>query len=95
MRRFVIEGLSAAPGVSFCGSDGGGVGAASPLRSVLGTAMPFCVVGRDCGDPMTDEFCDAVGEGCALSVSRGPLTVAIAQEIEVGCVSVQGILGIA
>ena len=78
MRRFVIEGFSAVPGVSLCGSEGG---AAFPLRfSVLGTAMPFCVVGRDSGDPMTDDVCEAGGEGRALSdarESRGVLTVAM------------------
>lgn len=87
MRRFVIEG--------FCGSESG---AAWPLRSVLGTALPFCVVGRDSGDPMTDEVCDAGGEGCALSdarLSRVRLTVAIAQEIAVGCVAVQATMRIA
>lgn len=81
MRRFVIEGFSAVPGVSFCGSEGG---AACPLRSVLGIATPFCVVGRDSGDPMTDEACDAGGEGRALSdarESRGLVRVAISPKI--------------
>jgi hypothetical protein len=78
VRRFVIEGFSAAPGVSFCGSEGG---AAWPLRfSVLETAIPFCVVGRLSGDPIADDADEAGGEGRAFSdakESRGALTVAM------------------
>jgi hypothetical protein len=78
VRRFVIEGFSAVPGVSFCGSEGG---AACPLRfSVLGTAIPFCVVGRDSGDPIADDADEVGGEGRAFSdakESRGALTVAM------------------
>ena len=47
---------------------------------------------------MTDEVCDAGGEGCALSdarLSRVRLTVAIAQEIAVRSVAVQGTMRIA
>lgn len=42
-------------------------------------ALPFCVVGRDSGDPMMDEDCDAVGEGRTGRVvgSRGALTGAM------------------
>lgn len=95
VRRFVIEGFSAEPGISFCGSEGG---AACPLRfSVLGTAMPFCVDGRDSGDPMTEEVCDAGGEGRVLSdarESRGALTVAMMSGRHnvwvLRCCSVQG-----
>jgi hypothetical protein len=83
VRRFVIEGFSAAGGrVPFCGSEGG---AANPLPmrfSALGTAMPFCDVDAcDCGDPTADDVCDAGGETCAFSAtkpeSRGALTVAM------------------
>lgn len=78
MRRFVIEGFSAAPERNFCGSEGG---AACPLRlSVLGTAIPFCVVGRDSGDPIADDADEVGGEGRAFSdakESRGALTVAM------------------
>jgi hypothetical protein len=78
VRRFVIEGFSAAPERNFCGSEGG---AACPLRlSVLGTAIPFCVVGRDSGDPIADDADEVGGEGRAFSdakESRGALTVAM------------------
>lgn len=78
VRRFVIEGFSAWPGVSFCGSEGG---AACPLRfSVLGRVIPFCVVGRLSGDPIADDADEAGGEGRAFSDAREPrgvLTVAM------------------
>lgn len=66
MRRFVIEGFSVVScDGSLCGSAGG---AAFPLRlSVLGTAIPFCIVGRDSGDPMTDDVADVEGDGRGLS----------------------------
>jgi hypothetical protein len=81
VRRFVMEGFSGPRG-SFCGSEGG-VGC--PLRSVLGTARPFCAVGRETGDATVDEVCDGVGEGCAVSEGSqfvGGLVVAIGKRCD-------------
>lgn len=79
--RFVIDGFPAAEArVEFCGSEGG---AACPLLtrlSELGTAMPFCLTGRVCGDPRMDDCCDVAGESWGFSVamgSLGTLTVAM------------------
>lgn len=78
--RFVIEGFSEAGARgTFCGSVGG---AACPFArfSELGTAMPFCLTGRELGELTTEDVCDAAGEGWAFSAIReslGVLTVAM------------------
>jgi len=63
VRRFVIEGFSGVgAGVAFCGSD---CGAACPLLarlSELGTAMPFCLKGREVGDGTAEGVWDVTGD---------------------------------
>jgi len=64
----------------FCGSVGGAA-CPFPLRfSLLGTARPFCFTGRDSGEPLTDDACEAEGDAWGLSCmseSRGVVTVAM------------------
>jgi hypothetical protein len=78
--RFVIEGFSEAGARgTFCGSVGG---AACPFArfSELGTAMPFCLTGRELGELTTEDACDGAGEGWVFSAIRkslGALTVAM------------------
>lgn len=86
--RLVIEGFSADAVLrALLGAFGSGVLFPDPLRvSRVGDAVPFA--GRDSGELMDDDDCDATGDGSGLSMrgaSLGALTVAMSQ-IEIGVV---------
>jgi hypothetical protein len=62
--RFVIDGFSAATArVAFCGSVGGAAWPLPARLSELETAMPFCLTGREFGDPAAEGGCDVAGDG--------------------------------